>query len=170
MKNENVIIQKELAEVFKAERPYLLRYACYRLGNEDDAKDVLQEVFLKLHTRISETDNLQINNLRSYLFRTLANACAKWQSNSNRLKTIPLDLKMDVAENSTESRNETDYQRIIRLLAEIPDGQAEVIRLRIYGDNSFAEIAEILSQPLPTVKSRFLYGLDKLRTGMKQKH
>ena len=43
MKNENVIIQKELAEVFKAERPYLLRYACYRLGNEDDAKDVLQE-------------------------------------------------------------------------------------------------------------------------------
>ena len=141
MKNKNVIIQKELAEVFKAERPYLLRYACYRLGNEDDAKDVLQEVFLKLHTRISETDNLQINNLRSYLFRTLANACVKWQSNSNRLKTIPLDLKMDVAENSTEARNETDYQRIIRLLAEIPDEQAEVIRLRIYGDNSFAEIA-----------------------------
>ena len=51
---------------------------------------------------------------------------------------------------------------------EIPEEQAEVIRLRIYGDNSFAEVSEILSVPLPTVKSRFLYGLEKIRRAMKQ--
>lgn len=64
--------------------------------------------------------------------------------------------------------NEAEYRRIARLLTEIPDEQAEVIRLRIYGDNSFAEVAEILSLPLPTVKSRFLYGLEKLRKGLKK--
>ena len=42
--------------------------------------------------------------------------------------------------------------------------------MRYVQEELHAEIAEILSQPLPTVKSRFLYGLDKLRTGMKQKH
>ncbi len=74
---------------------------------------------------------------------------------------------MDVVETS-DHENEVDYRRIVHLLTEIPDEQAEVIRLRIYGDNSFAEVAEILSLPLPTVKSRFLYGLEKLRKGMKK--
>ena len=165
MKKTNDITQEKLADVFKAERAHLLRYACYRLGNEDDAKDVLQDTFLKLHTRIADADDLQINNLRSYIFRTLTNICAKWQTLTNRVKTIQLDKRIDVVETS-DHENEVDYRRIVHLLTEIPDEQAEVIRLRIYGDNSFAEVAEILSLPLPTVKSRFLYGLEKLRKGI----
>lgn len=77
MKKTNDITQDELANTFKAERSRLLKYACYRLGNEDDAKDVLQDTFLKLYTRITGADDLQINDLRSYLFRTLTNVCAK---------------------------------------------------------------------------------------------
>lgn len=86
---------------------------------------------------------------------------------SEKYKTIPLDTRLDMAISSTES-SEADYQRIAQLLMEIPEDQAEVIRLRIYGDNSFADVAEILSLPLPTVKSRFLYGLEKIRRAMKQ--
>ena len=80
---------------------------------------------------------------------------------------VPLDLRLDMADLPTES-NEADYQRIAQLLSEIPEEQAEVIRLRIYGNNSFADVAEILALPLPTVKSRFLYGLEKIRRAMKQ--
>ena len=167
MKKTNDITQGELADVFKAERSRLLRYACYRLGNEDDAKDVLQDTFLKLHTRIADAKDLQINDLRSYLFRTLTNVCAKWQTDPHRIKTIPLDMRMDFVD-ASDTGNEAEYRRIVSLLAEIPDEQAEVIRLRIYGDNSFAEVAQILSLPLPTVKSRFLYGLEKLRKSMKK--
>ena len=168
MKKGNDISKDELAEVFKAERPRLLRYACYRLADGDDAEDVLQETFLKLHARLSDTDGGQINDLPSYLFRTLANLCTKWQANASRLKTVPLDTRVDVADTIPDKQNEDDYKRIALLLTEIPDEQAEVIRLRIYGDNSFAQVAEILSLPLPTVKSRFLYGLEKLRRGIKQ--
>ena len=168
MKKPNDISKDELAEVFKAERPRLLRYACYRLADGNDAEDVLQETFLKLHTRLSDTEDGQIDNLPSYLFRTLANICTKWQTSASRFKTVPLDTSFDVADTAPDTRNEDDYKRIARLLTEIPDEQAEVIRLRIYGDNSFAQVAEILSLPLPTVKSRFLYGLEKLRRGMKQ--
>lgn len=168
MKKE--ITLQELAEVMKTERSRLLKYACYRLGNGDDAKDVLQETYLKLHTWISTADGLHIQNLRSYIFRTLTNVCAKWQTSASRIKTIPLDTNVDIADTKADAINETLYRRIAQLLAEIPDEQAEVIRLRIYGDNSFAEVAEILSLPLPTVKSRFLYGLEKIRKGMKQNH
>ena len=74
-------------------------------------------------------------------------------------------MRIDVADTHYMG-NEAEYRRIASLLTEIPDEQAEVIRLRIYGDNSFAEVAEILSLPLPTVKSR--YGLEKLRKGLKK--
>ncbi len=168
MKKPNDISKDELAEVFKAERPRLLRYACYRMAGSDDAEDVLQETFLKLHARLSDKESGQINDLPSYLFRTLANLCTKWQASANRIKTVPLDTRVDVADTTPDTRNEDDYKRIARLLTEIPDEQAEVIRLRIYGDNSFAQVAEILSLPLPTVKSRFLYGLEKIRRSMKQ--
>lgn len=168
MKETSDITKEKLADVFKTERPRLLRYACYRLADGDDAEDVLQETFLKLHTRLSNADGGQINDLPSYMFRTLANVCTKWQTNANRIKTVPLDTRVDVADTAPDKQNEDDYKRIALLLTEIPDEQAEVIRLRIYGDNSFAQVADILSLPLPTVKSRFLYGLEKIRRSMKQ--
>ena len=168
MEKTNDIILQQLAGMLKAERPNLLRYACYRLGNKDDAEDVLQETFLKLHTRLSDSEALQINNLRNYLFRTLSNVCTKWTSQASRLKTIPLNSGAELSEAPADTRSEDDFQRIARLLTKIPEEQAEVIRLRIYGDNSFAEVAEILSLPLPTVKSRFLYALEKLRKAIKQ--
>ena len=61
---------------------------------------------------------------------------------------------------------EQEFRKITTLLAAIPDEQAEVIRLRIYGDNSFTDIAAILELPVSTVKSRFQYGIEKIRKGI----
>lgn len=168
MKKESDNNEEELVGVFKEERPKLLRYACYRLGNETDAEDMLQETFLKIHTRLQALDRTEIQDLRSYLFRTLTNICTKWQNSNSHIKTVPLDIEVDITDVPTKTQNDEDYQRIMQLLTNIPEEQADVIRLRIYADKSFAEIAQILSLPLPTVKSRFLYGLEKIRKGIKQ--
>lgn len=167
MNTENDITMKELAEHFRQGQSHLMRYACYRLGNTDDAKDALQDAYLKLCDKLSDETGKEVIDWRSYIFRTLSNACTSWLSRSSRLKTIPIDARLDLADIPPEN-NEADYQRIAQLLAEIPEEQAEVIRLRIYGNNSFADVAEILALPLPTVKSRFLYGLEKIRKAMKQ--
>ena len=42
---------REIAALMESERPHLLRYACYRLGNTDDAEDAVQDIFLQLHTK-----------------------------------------------------------------------------------------------------------------------
>jgi RNA polymerase sigma-70 factor (ECF subfamily) len=54
-------------------------------------------------------------------------------------------------------------EELSRLLDGIPDREAEVIRLRAFSELSFAEIAIVVDKSVPTVKSRFRYGLDKLR-------
>ena len=167
MNKENNITMKELAEHIRQEQPHLMRYACYRLGDADDAKDALQDAFLKISAKLSGEKSVEVRDWRNYIFRTLSNLCSSRLTASGKFRTIPLDARLDIADFPTES-NEADYQRIVQLLAEIPEEQAEVIRLRIYGNNSFADVAEILALPLPTVKSRFLYGLEKIRKAMKQ--
>ncbi|MBP3830757.1 MAG: RNA polymerase sigma factor [Bacteroidaceae bacterium] len=167
MNKENNITMKELAEHFRQEQPHLIRYACYRLGDADDAKDALQDVFLKISAKLSDEKSVEVRDWRNYIFRALSNLCSSRLTASGKLRTIALDARLDLADIPSEN-NEADYQRIAQLLMEIPEEQAEVIRLRIYGNNSFADVAEILSLPLPTVKSRFLYGLEKIRRAMKQ--
>lgn len=50
-----------------------------------------------------------------------------------------------------------------RAIAELPAEQREVFLLREYEGVGFAEIAEITSAPVPTVKSRMRYALEGLR-------
>ena len=167
MNKENNITMKELAEHFRQEQPHFMRYACYRLGDTADAEDALQDVFLKISAKLSDEKSVEVRDWRNYIVRALSNLCSSRLAALGKLRTTPLDARLDIADLPTES-NDADYQRIAQLLEEIPEEQAEVIRLRIYGNNSFADVAEILSLPLPTVKSRFLYGLEKIRKAMKQ--
>lgn len=156
---------KETEQMMEAERNGLLQYACYRLGNIEDAEDAVQDVFVKMQQRLTEKRE-DIKNLTAYLYRTLANLCISRQREAKRTLTIPIDGLPDPIEPETEDF-EQEFRRINQLLSEIPDEQAEVIRLRFFGDKSFPEIADILSIPLTTAKSRFAYGLEKIKRGMR---
>lgn len=57
-----------------------------------------------------------------------------------------------------------EYHRIEALLQKLPEEQAETIRLRVLDDLSFTDIATILNIPVSTTKSRFKYGIDKLKS------
>lgn len=163
----NDIMLSELDTVLKTERTALLRYACYKLGNKEDAEDALHDCYLKLHKHFSSQQGTTTIDMKHYVFRSISNLCTSRLADSSKTKNVPLD-GFDVAEAPSNNNNE-EYQRIIRLLKDIPEEQAEVIRLRMYGNRSFSEIAEILQIPLPTVKSRFLYGLEKIRKAMKHR-
>ena len=155
-------------EQITAERHGLLQYACYRLGNLHDAEDAVQDVFVKLHQRLSEGGE-EIKNLPAYLYRMLANLCVSHQRKTKLTPTVPLEGVPEPM--ALEPENfEQEFRLVNRLLSEIPNEQAEVIRLRYYGDKSFQEIADILGIPLTTAKSRFAYGLEKIKRGMRAPH
>ena len=158
-------ILPDLVRVIGMERDALLTYACYRLGNRSDAEDVLQDCYLRLHERFSDGQEGAKLNIRNYVFRSLSNLCTDRLADRTRQLTVDLG-QQDVVETDTDNR-ESEYCRITSMLDRIPEEQAEVIRLRMYGNRSFAEISNILQVPLPTVKSRFLYGIEKIRKAMK---
>ena len=110
MNIENNITMKELAEHFRQEQPHLMRYVCYRLGDAEDAKDALQDVFLKISAKLSGEKNVEVRDWRNYIFRALSNLCSSRLTASGKLRTIPLDARLDIADHPTES-NEADFTR-----------------------------------------------------------
>lgn len=165
--NKDHISQSRLSGLIRSEYPRLMCYAFYRLGSEEDAQDAVQDVFLKVSDIVSEGKSGRIVNLKNYLYRALSNLCTTRMNRMRCVQNIPIDNCFDLAETNEDSHEE-EFLRIRRLLDTLPEEQAEVIRLRVYGNNTFAEIAEILAIPLPTVKSRFIYGLAKMRRSIEK--
>ena len=58
---------------------------------------------------------------------------------------------------------EAEARRLGTLLDRLPAEQAEVIRLHTFASMRFTEIAETLELPASTVKSRFHYGIERLK-------
>lgn len=159
-----------LEKVVEANQDYLFRFAYFRTGSRPVAEDIVQGVFLKL---VENCIDLRLmKSPRMYLFRMVANRCTDY------LRREPTAfVSLSEAENvancdESDAELHREYERIVRLLDDIPFEQAEVIRMNTIDNLSFVEIAEVLELSVSTVKSRFLYGIrkvkDKLQT-IKQK-
>lgn len=150
----------ELDLIIQKEQQGLFRYACYKIGNTEDAADILQDVFLRIYSK--PIDLLSIDKLQSYLYRSVSNACNTYYRSGMNKNFIPLEELNDITDEPDDDFSE-EYLRISKILSQIPEEQAEVIRLRTICEKSFVEIAKILLLPVTTVKSRFKYGIDKIR-------
>ncbi len=151
----------ELAKTIENELKDLYRYAFYRLGDKQDAEDIIQDLYINMYTKIDIFD--KIDNLRSYIYRALSNNCTLLLRKRTQNKIVSIEC---VEQNIliTEPKNlEEEFTLINSLLETIPHEQSEVIRLHIHGNRTFVEIADILEIPVNTAKSRFKYGIDKLK-------
>ncbi|MCL4852845.1 MAG: hypothetical protein KJZ78_15905 [Bryobacteraceae bacterium] len=55
-------------------------------------------------------------------------------------------------------------RQIEELFSKLPSRQAEVMRLRVFAGLPFRAIAEAVGASVPTIKSRFRYGAERLRS------
>lgn len=149
--------QKLIAETMEAEKRKLFCYACYRIGNAEEAEDILQDLFVTLCATSGVTENTI--NLKNYIFRCLSNSCNKLLQRRQKLQIVDIDSKeLSEKEDFQPTNFELEYIRINSLLNTISQEQSEIIRLHIHGEKRFREIAEILEIPESSVKSRYIYG------------
>jgi RNA polymerase sigma-70 factor (ECF subfamily) len=140
----------------------LVHYAFYRLGNHQDAEDVVQDVYVAAFR--DRRKRARIAQVRPYLFRMVGNRCTDVARRRSR-------YAMETVEETTVAADRTfpevaareQAERLRSLLRELPLAESEVIHLRVLSELSFAEVAAAVGSPVPTVKSRFRYGLAKLR-------
>lgn len=163
--NDNHTIRDEFEQVINEYQDQLFRFAFFRTGSLSDSQDIVQDVFVKLyqHNLIS----LKIDHVKHYLFRAVANACTdyhrKKKPSFGSVEKISDAQVLQEKDASYSIEMNEEYGRIERALKQVSDSQAETIRLRIIDNLSFVEIAELLQEPVTTIKSRFKYGIDKLK-------
>ncbi|MDD2550114.1 MAG: RNA polymerase sigma factor [Bacteroidales bacterium] len=158
----------ELEKVITEYQDQLFRHAFFRTGSYADSQDIVQDVFIKLY---HDNGNLSsIKNIKHYLYRSITNACFDYHRKCGKRKfepieTVNLPSHMYEKEASEVLIQIEECKRVDELLKWLSEEQSEVIRLRIFDDLSFVEIASVLETPVTTIKSRFKSGIDKLKVG-----
>ena len=154
--------------VYEKYKHDLLTIATCITTNRTDAEDCLHDVFMSLATnRIHVRDD---GNLKGYLIASMANrARDRLRRQKRRPTTSDPDSQSDQSY-ATVGTNpaarlvaaETDEQ-LYQAIAELPEDQRTVITLRLHGDLTFEQIAQLENVTGNTIRSRYRYGLDKLR-------
>ena len=147
----NVLVSRWEKRVFN----YLLRL----VGNREDALDLSQDVFLKAYQNLRKLEDPA--KFAGWLFRIAHNEAysllrknrpegelsAEPRAGESSGRMFPVELSLAV------------QGALTRLSAD----QREAVLLKIYQGFKFEEMAEILSCPVSTVKSRLYTALDLLK-------
>ena len=152
-----------LEKLYDEHAEALYRYFLGATRLEADAKDLLQDLFVKIARR---PDCLErITEVRAYLFRMAHNQVIDW---ARRIKvrrgegTEPAEGLCLFA--VSDDPDVAEFRRQLELaLGEVPDDQSEAVRLKLWERMTFDEIAAAMGVPLNTAASRYRYGIEKLR-------
>jgi RNA polymerase sigma-70 factor (ECF subfamily) len=135
------------------------------------AEEVVQEVFLKLWSR-PDSYSSHKGAFVSWLLSLVHHRCVDELRKRSRTEVAldndqPLSVintKPDPQPDPSEQVWVMEQQRVVRqALIELPENQRQVLELAYFGGFSQSQIAERLSQPLGTVKTRMRMGLQNLR-------
>ena len=143
----------------------LVHFAFSRLQNPQDAEDVVQDVLIRAY--MDRHRHRAVTKVRPYLYRMVSNRCVDVLRTRQRNAPLgqaegdPLPAGAALAHDWESAADRA--RRMETLLSALPARQADVIRLRASSGLPFASIAEVTGAPLPTVKSRFRYGIQRLR-------
>jgi RNA polymerase sigma-70 factor (ECF subfamily) len=163
--------------VSRWERPiYALAYRT--LGREEDARDVVQEAFLRAYRGLKGFKGEA--KFSSWLYRITLNLCRDWSRRERRAPIVQVPEGTDPVEladervQTSESVEDLVARRemsdaVAKAMAELPEEQRTAIMLKEYHGLTFQEIAGMLDCPLSTVKTRLYQGLSVLRRRLERR-
>lgn len=155
-----------LLRTFNGLRDELVSTLWFVLGNQEDAQDVAQEVFLRCWR--TREDLSAVHNLRAWIFRVGLNAAKDLQRSAWRRRVKPLlgaeIVPMVDATPPTQGLEEREtLEQIRQALMHLRPEEKEVFLLRQNGDLTYEQIAELHNRPVGTVKTQMRSALQKLR-------
>lgn len=143
--------------LYKRHRSFVLSVARRYTRDESEAMDVLQDTFTYL---VKKLPDLRLTaKLSTFLFPAVRNIALTIR---RKQRTIALAPTHDPAAAKIDPL-ESGPRPIEQVVANLPEGQREVLLLRFVNDLALREIASVLGIPVGTVKSRMHQAIATLR-------
>jgi RNA polymerase sigma-70 factor, ECF subfamily len=161
-------LEQKVSKLFELLRDPVYRYLALVLGNQSDAEDLTQEVFLRLYTRLAKGQ--RVENVRAWLFRVAQNLAVDLLRKKHRLEPVEpevwaqLSLERRDPSPSAEQKvlDQERRQTFLMGLQRLSSQERHCLYLRIEG-LSYSEIAEVLGISATTVPTFLSRGIKKLR-------
>ena len=166
--------QDEFTAILSKYSPVLYRIALRKVGNAEDAKDVLQEAFLSAFRNLHQFKgqaqlptwlaSIVLNSARMQLRRRLSHNVFSTDEHQAEGQPLWADRLQHPGPNAEEVACRVEMRRTLEQLAEkLPSRFSSAFRLCILEELSISEAAAALGIPENTVKAR-LFRARKLMT------
>lgn len=133
---------ESLTETYKSLSDGLYRVAYYILESQSDAQDAVQDLFIKLWNTREQLDT--VLNLKAYCTTLMKNLCIDRLRRESKVQRT--ELTFDMAETR---QIEDDYmtkeklRRVMTAIGKLPARQRDVMRMYVFEEKSYDEIAKI---------------------------
>ena len=156
----------------------LYGFALRQTGRPDDAEDIVQEAFIRAYYALTDYSQERIHMLRlqPWLYKITLNVLHVRMRKSG-LQSVPLDMSEDSIALEVEGdwRDQPEVivadseflRELESLVLTLPERYRAVVNLYYFEGHSYREIAELLAQPIGTVKSQLYRGTQLLRLAMR---
>jgi len=154
---------RDLSRIYDAHAPGLFRYLAAFTKAEPDARDLLQELFIKL----ARQQRIEVRSEKAFLYKLAHNLAIDWLRHLKATRDLEERLSAELTGGSQPAPDPDALllaQRFAEAMGKLPDEQRTIVQLKLGEGLTFEEIAEAQGIPLNTAASRYRYGLDKLRT------
>ena len=145
-------------EIVRRYQNFIFRQAWGYLQDDDAAKDIAQDVFLKAYEGISRLRAAP--TLRTWLYRICRNRCL------NVLRKKKTERELSPEPKSRPAPDVALRVYLKDLIGRLDDPYREVVMLRYYGDLTYDEIAEVLDISTDNVKVRLFRAKRMLKSMM----
>ncbi|MFC1792912.1 RNA polymerase sigma factor [Planctomycetota bacterium] len=154
-----------LGRIYEKYKTDMLVLAMALLNDKSAAEDVMHDVFLSFVMNIEKFS--LTGSLKGYLLTCLANRArnlnkAKHQQNVTSNPAEPVSSDSDGPLRAIMCNEQ--LQQLSNAMAQLPYDQRELIMLHFQAGMTFRTIGRSLGISANTAKSRYRYGLDKLRS------
>jgi len=164
------------AELVRRYGDSLLGYLTRMTGSREQAEDLFQETFKRVHEK---ADTFRGSRIKSWLFAIATNVAIDGSRRRSRLQVVSLNQGLDCADGKCEelgavtvARNSCDpSQAVVRAeqkeqvrqaLELLPTRQRATIVLAYYQQLSYAEVAKVMGCSIGTVKTQMYRALRAL--------
>jgi RNA polymerase sigma-70 factor (ECF subfamily) len=158
-----------LRRIYEKFKDDLMRIGICMLANRADAEDSLHDLFVSLTANSARVR--PDGNLKGYLVTAMANRSRdrlrkrkRGHEMSEMVSGNGDEMVANVVDPAAAIVERETGDRLYRAITALPAPQRTVITLRLHGEMTFEEIAQQEGTSNNTIRSRYRYGLEKLRS------
>ena len=157
-----------LDELYDAAASKIYGLALWRTGSEEDAADVVQDVFVRVAEQGARL--AKVRNPRAWMMTVANRAAIDVIRRRSRRQTEPLQDCAYLTTAANDGERTLEATQVSALLAGLPDTHRVVIYLKHFAGCTFSEIGDIVGVPKFTAASRYRNGIQKLRKRLEGDH